>query len=228
MSRDTRRYLVTLAILAMAAVAVLLIHRGEIALGRELTRRGYTYIVDVDHWRRTERERAVQSPYDFSLERNLNDSLPLTIGEWQGRDVPLTNLEALILLEPDQYVQRLYTLPNGRYLWLSLIGSRKSKSFHSPQICYTADGWSTDASSEAIPLKEGEIYALRLVATKPLSEGFETRHVVLYFYLWPNTARDNSQGLVLFKTTSPLYGSLEETLEMHKAFIRQFFYRAEA
>ena len=222
MPRDTRRYLVTLFILALAAAGVLLINRGEMVLGRELLSRGYTYIVDIDNWRRTPRERAVQSPYNFSLESDLNE-LPLAVGEWQGRDVPMTNLEALILLEPEQYVQRLYSRPDGRYVWLSLIGSHKSKSFHSPQICYTADGWSTDASSEPIPLQEGEIYALRLVATKPLTEDRQTHHVVLYFYIWPSTTRDNSQGLVLFKTTSPLYNTVEETLEMQKDFIREFF-----
>ncbi|MCD6290337.1 MAG: exosortase-associated EpsI family protein [Anaerolineae bacterium] len=227
MSRDTRRYLVTLTLLAIAAAAVLFIGLNEGIAGRELSNRGYTYIVDVDHWQRTRRERAVQSPYDFSLDTDLN-SLPLRLGDWQGRDVPLTNLEALILLEPEQYVQRIYSLPDGRYLWLTLIGSHKSKSFHSPQICYTADGWSTDASSEPIPLKKGEIYALRLVARKRIKEGGQEQHVVLYFYLWPNTTRDNSQGLILFKVTSSLYGSLDETLRMEKDFIREFFTRARA
>jgi hypothetical protein len=227
MPRDTRRYLVALAVLVIAAVGVLLISLGETALGRELTGRGYAHIVDIDYWRRTGRERAVQSPYNFSLEGDLN-ALPLTVGQWQGQDVPQTNLEVFILLEPEQYVQRLYTRPDGRYVWLSLIGSHKSKSFHSPQICYDADGWSTDASSEPIPLKKGEIYALRLVATKPVEGAEPARHVALYFYIWANTLRDNGQGLVLFKVTAPLGSSLEETLEMEKAFIREFFTQAQA
>ncbi len=227
MSKDTRRYLVALVMLAIAAVGVLLISLGETAFGRELSGRGYTYIVDIDNWRRTERERAVQSPYNFSLAGDLN-ALPLTVGQWQGQDVPQTNLEVFILLEPEQYIQRLYTRPDGRYVWLSLIGSHKSKSFHSPQICYDADGWSTIASSEPIPLRKGEIYALRLLATKAIEGANPAEHVVLYFYIWANTLRDNSQGLVLFKVTAPLYGSPEETLELEKAFIREFFTRAQA
>ncbi len=226
MSRDTRRYLVTLVFFILAAASVLFISLSETALGRERTGRGYTYIVDIDNWRRTNRERAVQSPYNFSLEGDLND-LPLTVGEWEGRDVPQTNIEVFILLEPEQFVQRLYSRPDGRFIWLSLIGSRKSKSFHSPQICYVADGWSTDASSEAIPLDKGEIYALRLVATKPLDDGREIQHVSLYFYIWTTTSRENSQGLILFRTTSPLYDSLEETLALQKEFIRQFFTQAQ-
>ena len=43
-------------------------------------------------------------------------------------------------------------------IWLSLIGSHKSKSFHSPQICYDTDGWQTEANSETITLSKGEIY----------------------------------------------------------------------
>ena len=52
----------------------------------------------------------VTSPYDFSLENDLN-TLPLQFDDWSGVDVPQTNLEVFILLEPEQYIQRRYTLP---------------------------------------------------------------------------------------------------------------------
>ena len=93
----------------------------------------------------------------------------------RDEDVPQTNLEVFILLEPEQYVQRMYRLPDGRYVWLSLIGSRKSKSFHSPQICYDTDGWQTEASSSAVPLDKGEVYALQLAAKKELGRRQQRR-----------------------------------------------------
>ena len=226
MPGDSRRYLVTLAILIVAALGVLFVSVGETVLGRGLIGQGYTYVVDIDNWRRTDRERFVQSPYNFSLDGDLND-LPMSIGGWQGRDVPQTNIEAMILLDPEQFVQRLYSRPESGFLWLSLIGSRKSKSFHPPQICYVAAGWSTDASSERIPLEEGDIYALRLLATKPLEDGRQIQHVSLYFYVWADPMRDNSRGLVLFRTTSPVLGDLEKTLATQKEFIRLFFTRAQ-
>ncbi len=127
-------------------------------------------MADIDKWQRTERERAVTSPYNFSLSGDLNQ-VPMQIGDWAGTDEPQTNLEVFILLEPEQYMQRIYRLPDGRFVWLSLIGSRKSKSFHSPQICYDTDGWKTEASSVPVPLAQGEMYALQLVAEKAFGAG---------------------------------------------------------
>jgi hypothetical protein len=183
---------------------------------------GHEYVTDIDNWQRTERERAVATPFDFSLHERLSD-VPLQLGEWQGEDVPQTNLEVFILLAPEQYVQRRYRLPDGRYVWLSLIGSRKSKSFHSPQICYDTDGWQTEATSVAVPLGKGEVYALQLAAKKDLGGGNQAEHVVLYFYLWPSYARDPADGMVVAKVTAPLYNSLEETVHLEMDFFRQLF-----
>ena len=179
-------------------------------------------MADIDNWQRTERERAVTSPFNFSLDGKLSD-IPLQLGDWQGQDVPQTNLEVFILLEPEQYVQRLYTLPDGRSVWLSLIGSRKSKSFHSPQICYDTDGWQTEASSVPVPLDEGELYALQLTAKKDYGEGNSAEHVVTYFYLWPSYARDSQDGMVVAKITAPIYDSVENTLALEQEFFRQLF-----
>ncbi len=55
--------------------------------------------------------------------------------------MPETNREVFILLEPEQFVQRVYKNSTGQYLWLNLIASRRSRSFHPPDLCYEADGW---------------------------------------------------------------------------------------
>ena len=53
-------------------------------------------------------------------------------------------------------------------------------------------------------------------------------HVVYYFYLFPDEQRNQADGIVLFKTTSERFGTLEETLAMHEAFVREFFRKAGA
>ena len=224
MQRDQARYLLVIGLLGAAVLAAAVIMLG----GRAGAARSgdYAFVADVDTWQRTERARWVRSPYDFSLAGDLN-RIPMALGEWTGEDTPQTNLEVFILLEPEQYVQRKYTLPDGRFLWLSLIGSRKSKSFHSPQICYDTDGWRTDASSAPVPLGDGELTALRLAASKPASGG-GAQHAILYFYLWPDAVRDPQDGMVLVKLTAPIYDSLEETLEMEKAFTRLLFTSARS
>lgn len=188
---------------------------------------GYEFVADIDHWQRTERERLVTSPYNFNLAGDLT-ALPLKLGDWTGMDVPQTNLEVAILLDPEQYVYRLYHLPDGKAIWLSLIGSRKSKSFHSPQICYDTDGWQTDASAAVVPLARGEVYALRLQARKSFGESGAIEHLVLYFYLWPDYARNLQEGMVLVKVTVPVTATAEEALELGKEFIQLLFTSARA
>lgn len=222
MSRDQRRYLLIVTLLVIAVAATLWITLGG-RLGAG-SAGGYEFVADIDNWQRTDREVAVTSPYNFNLSAELN-ALPLEIGAWKGIEVPQTNLEVFILLEPEQYVQRLYTRADGKSVWLSLIGSRKSKSFHSPQICYDTDGWQTEAGSEAIRLQNGEVHALRLVATKTV-EGGNAQHVVMYFYVWPGYARTAQDGMVLVKLTAPIDGTVEETVELEKDFFRQLFVAA--
>jgi hypothetical protein len=225
MQRDQARHLLVIGLLGAAVLAAAIIMlRGRAGVVRS---GDYTFVADVDTWQRTERARLVRSPYDFSLVGDLN-RIPMALGEWTGEDTPQTNLEVFILLEPEQYVQRKYTLPDGRFLWLSLIGSRKSKSFHSPQICYDADGWRTDSGSQPVRLDAGSIYALSLAADKPMESGGTAQHVVIYFYLWPDASRNPQDGMVLVKLTAPVYGSVEESLEMERAFLRLLFSSATA
>lgn len=188
-----------------------------------------TYIADLDYWQRTDREVEVVAKTRFDLDADLTN-VPLTVGDWQGKEMPETNEEVMILLDPEQYVQRLYQNSDGRYIWLSMIGGRSSQPFHAPDICYDADGWQYNLSSKAIPLEEGgEVHGLWMEAEKVFpGDDKSTEHIVFYFYLFPNRARELKDGIVLFKLTSSRYGSVEETLDMQADFVRQFFVSAQA
>ena len=142
-----------------------------------------TYITDLDFWQRTDREMEVVATARFDLDADLND-VPLTLGSWQGEEVEQTNEEVMILLDPEQYSQRLYRNDKGHYIWLSMIGGRSSKPFHAPDICYDADGWSYDLSSSAIALKGGgEIHGLWMKAEKLFpGDSAPAEHIVFYFY----------------------------------------------
>jgi hypothetical protein len=218
LSGDTQRSLVILALLTLALLAVVALY------GRDLLAAPagdhHTFVADIDRWRRTNRERTIEARYDFSLKADLK-ALPLQVGAWQGADIPQTNVEVAILLEPEQYVYRRYTRADGKYVWLSLIGSRQTKSFHSPQICYTADGWQTDVTSEPVELDEGSLYMLAVEARKDPWE-----HIILYTFLYPDSLRQAEDGAILFKVTAPLAGSAAETLALEKSFIREFFHSA--
>lgn len=220
MSRDTLRYLSIAGLLGIAILASAVLMARRPANLRSSS--AHTFVADIDNWRQTDQWRIVETPYDFRLGPNLAD-LPLEVGAWKGQDIPQTNLEVFILLEPEQYIFRRYEDAAGRTLWLSLIGSRKSKSFHPPQICYSTDGWQTALSAVPIPLREGDIYALYLGASKG-----SQRHFVWYFYLWPDEGRDPAAGLVLFKVTVPANGDIssQEALAIAQDFVSSVFTRA--
>lgn len=182
------------------------------------------YVVDVDYWQRTAQERPVSALFPFDLEHDLAQ-LPLTIGPWQGAEAPETNREVFILLQPEQFVQRRYTNPQGQFLWLTLIAGRALRTFHPPDLCYLADGWQTALASRTIPLDGGgQITGLWLSAQKPGdATAAPNDHRAFYFYVFPNGERRPQDGQVLFRVTSPPYGSDEETLAVQADFVRRFF-----
>jgi len=216
MQNIERRILITILLLLLGGTALLVLNRqsrAAVAPGE------HVYIADIDNWRQTARQRRVVTPYNFDLGNTLYQ-LPLQIGTWQGIEVPQTSVEVLITLQPEQYVRRRYRLPDGRYLWLSIIGSHKSKSFHPSEICYSSAGWQTDLTLHATALPGGKLYALQVIARKK-----EAEHVVLYFYLWPDGQRDPAAGTVLFKLTAPFMPDAAHTLALEDDFIRLFFSR---
>lgn len=179
---------------------------------------------DLDFWRRTRREVEVVASFGLDLSGDLN-LVPMTIGKWVGQDMPDSNREVEILLEPEQYVRRLYQHEDGKYIWLSLIGGRSSQPFHAPDICYDADGWQYNLGSHPFALdNNGQIFGLWLDAEKQVdAESDLLEHFVSYFYVFPDADRELSDGIVLFKLTSSRFGTLEENLEVHEDFVSSVF-----
>jgi hypothetical protein len=188
----------------------------------------FSYVADLDFWQQTPRAKTVFTNTRFDLATDLRN-VPLVVGDWQGEEVPETNKEVMILLDPEQYVQRLYKNSAGQYIWLSMIGGRSSQPFHAPDICYEADGWKFNSDSYPIELGDGQkLYGLWLEAKKQMvGDDYFTEHVVFYFYLFPNAKRDLADGIVLFKLTSSRYNSAEETLAMQADFVRHLFTGAQ-
>jgi hypothetical protein len=192
------------------------------------------YVADLDFWQRTPRESNVLATAHFDLDHALAD-VPLQVGSWVGEVKPETNQEVLILLEPEQYEQRLYYDADGFPMWLSLVGGRSSQPFHAPDICYDADDWQYSLGSYPVALQEGgDLWGLYLTAHKDQPDSanpgqtVRAEHVVFYFYLFPDDGRTLDDGIVLFKLTSSLQGTVEETLARHADFVRHFFTQASA
>ncbi|MGQ9585147.1 MAG: exosortase C-terminal domain/associated protein EpsI [Anaerolineae bacterium] len=220
MSKPAVRTLALVLLLAAAALAAAWV-QGQWSGYESQDGPGTALVADLDTWRATPRERWVQAAFDLRLGADW-EQVPFQVGDWVGEDVPQDNLEVYLLLQPEQYLFRQYRRADGASLWLSVLGGREARSFHPPQICYTADGWRTEMRSEAIPLAGGELWAMHLLARKG-----DAWHSVLYFYLWPDRERRPQGGTVLFKVTAPLKtGDAEEVkaaLAEQKDFVREFF-----
>jgi hypothetical protein len=230
------RSLVVLLALAMGLVFVYAERMVEMVGGRTALLAdtepgmGQGYVADLDFWQRTQREQRVYSPFALDLDQTL-DAIPLSLGAWQGKDVPQSNIEVFILLEPEQYVQRLYEDGQGHYIWLSLIGGRTSRTFHPPDLCYTADGWQTLLTSTGLPLPDGStLHGAWMEAQKadPAANRAEPiEHLVFYVYLFPDQQRNPADGMVLLKLTTPRYGSIAETKAIHANFLGQLLLNAQ-
>jgi hypothetical protein len=215
MSRSAFRYLIASLLLAATALGGWWLRSHS--PGKDgLAATGYRLVSDIDHWHRTPRQQWVTATYDLRSGPQLA-GVPLSLDDWQGVDASRSREDVLIYLQPDYYVSRLYTRPDGRALWLSLIGSRQAQSFHPPQICYA--GWQTEVAGEEVALAEGRLHMLRVVARR---EG--EAHVILYAFLWPDADRALEEGVVMFKVTATQqWGSLAETVALARAFVRLFF-----
>ena len=114
--QSNRNSLYSIAVVALLAVGVLGVYMPRVSntAGSNLDTEpsGPAFVVDLDYWQKTDREKTISSTAMFDLDSDLNE-IPLTVGEWTGKEVPQTNAEVQILLDPEQYVRR--ALPT--YKW---------------------------------------------------------------------------------------------------------------
>lgn len=81
----------------------------------------------------------------FNREMTAHDKLdvhtfPMTVGEWKGKDLPITEQEYDIL-ETRNLISREYTDSSGDKLYLFIIYSETNRSvFHPPEVCMMGSG----------------------------------------------------------------------------------------
>jgi EpsI family protein len=86
------------------------------------------------------------------------DKLPLQIGEWSGKDIPLD--EAIIqATDTDAHLNRIYSRGNGTEivsLYIAYGVRARDLLPHRPEVCYSGAGWTrTDKHSKELNLDNG-------------------------------------------------------------------------
>ena len=150
--------------------------------------------------------------------RHSLDTFPVKVGNWQGREATIFEVEILNILKVKDYLMRRYVDPTGRSLWL-YIGywdtQRKGAQIHSPKNCLPGGGW------------------------EPLLQKDRNQQLVFYWYHSQGEAiagevaariamvksaivRNRTDG-ALVRVSSPVYGSVQETSERLVTFVQTLY-----
>lgn len=117
----------------------------------------------------------------------LVSKLPMQIGEWKGKDLPV-DARAIEILETKNLILREYSKGEDK-LYLYIIYSQDNRKVsHPPEVCFEGSGI-TIVKKDKIPMELAEnekIFANRLVVEK---EGLS--NLVVYWYKAGDNYTDN-------------------------------------
>jgi len=100
---------------------------------------------------------------------------PKTIGEWEGKDIPLEDRDYQIL-ETKNLIVRDYKNAQGQSVMLYIIYSQENRrALHPPEICYTGGG-ATIVDKSVIPVTDS------IQANKFTIEAKDYRQIVVYWF----------------------------------------------
>jgi len=105
-------------------------------------------------------------------------SIPVTIGDWHGRDLPVSG-RTYDILETEDIVTREYSNSSGDRVFLSVVFARSNRKVaHPPEVCFAGGGWSRiDRGVHSISVSGRNLKLNRLV----LQRGAE-RQIAMYLY----------------------------------------------
>jgi hypothetical protein len=227
MSQSTLRYVLLWAMILFAGLGTLDLSTRSTTppsatIAKSSVALPYTFLIDVAGWYEiTPNERAVASAIDFSV-GNLKE-LPQSLGRWNGEPLTLGPEIKEWLQDPDLALSTLYRNDRGQPLWLSVFGSKSSKSYflfeHTPITSYPAAGWDL-VDHGVIPVSFGSnnIYVQSAKLTKD-----NERRIVLYWYLWSDFNRDPEQGVLTMRLHIPVVTTDEDAFAAGADFLRTLF-----
>jgi EpsI family protein len=128
----------------------------------------------------------------FTREMVASDKLdvhkfPMVVGEWTGRDLPITEKEYDIL-ETRNLITREYVNPSGDKLYLFIIYSETNRSvFHPPEVCMIGSGMDiTDKQVDKV-----ESGSKVFTTNKLFAEKGQYREIILNSYMAGKLHTDN-------------------------------------
>ncbi len=118
-------------------------------------------------------------------------TLPDMLGEWYGKDAPVTEDERGVLGYETQFARKIYSNGRGDELFVSIVLANRdmNTSIHRPERCLPAQGWTiVDSRKVEIPLpspKGAVMTASRLHNMRPIrANNGQTVNVFNLNYYW--------------------------------------------
>jgi EpsI family protein len=178
----------------------------------------------------------------YFQQRTARDKLdirvfPYVIGDWQGKDLEITEQEYQIL-ETRNLISREYLHPGGEKLYLFIIYSETNRAvFHPPEVCLIGSGVKiVDKKSEVI--NDG---SRRFSVNMVYTEKDDFRGIALFCYKAADLYTDNFYRQQLHFTFNQLLGRhkggatirvfapipIEKNEEASLAALKSFFIQAK-
>lgn len=161
--------------------------------------------------------------------------IPVRIGNWHSKDIPLEKKIFDILQTPSVLV-REYIDPRGKSIFLTIVYYRKNRvEFHSPERCATGQGsYIDEIGIEAIGDGAGLIIANKFIVKGEIGKEVNlyyfksgafitTSYLRLKLHMMLNKLKGlpNSGALVKFSAPVSQNISVDETIRVMKNFIKE-------
>lgn len=128
-------------------------------------------------------------------------TFPMTIGEWAGEEIPISERD-LSILETKNAFTRRFTSPSGQEIVLFIVYSQHNrKAAHPPEICYSGGGMSILSSNTRMIEDAGANVSLS--TQRMFVEAGKYQQVVNYWFKVGETFTSNyyrQQVLIAIKT----------------------------
>ncbi len=169
----------------------------------------YKFTSDTSFYFSTSHEGKFVSNTDYLKKQNL-ENIPYNLGQWKGENIETDDKNILYF--------RFYENPmTEQAIYFVAAHGTNESIFHTPEVCYIGDGWKIEERSYKSLKVRGEDFQVRYAIAK--KENFS--HLILYWYLWPNSKHNIMDGMTMFRMSVRIDPSVEEAEKTAIAFIHE-------
>ena len=169
----------------------------------------YKFTSDTSHYFSTSHEGKFVSNTNYLYKSNL-EHLPWHLGEWEGFDLESDDSNIL-------YHRFYQNTDSGAGVYLMAVYGTNESQFHTPEVCYIGDGWKVEERRfKSINLRNEKFQVRYSIAIKG-----DMEHLILYWYLWPDSRRNITDGLVMLRLAVSIDTTVEDAEKGALDFIQQ-------